>query len=81
MARFRFGMGGKTWGNIATQYYQSNLQRNYSDDRKPAAAVGGRVARQHQPHSRQSEPHRPSERSSTSGAILSRDHLGRFPIS
>jgi len=46
MARFVSGMGGTTWGNIATQYYQSNYMETIRRS-ETRAAVGGPVARQH----------------------------------
>jgi len=41
MARFVSGMGGTTWGNIATQYYQSNYNGNYSTIGNPRQQLAG----------------------------------------
>jgi hypothetical protein len=41
MTRFVSAMGGTTWGNIATQYYQSNYNGNYSTIGNPRQQLVG----------------------------------------
>ncbi len=41
MTRFVSAMGGTTWGDIATQYYQSNYNGNYSTIGNPRQQLAG----------------------------------------
>src|SRR5260370_22207851 len=41
MTRFVSAMGGTTWGNISTQYYQSNYNGNYSTIGNPKQQLVG----------------------------------------
>jgi serine protease len=41
MTRFVSAMGGTTWGDIATQYYQSNYNGNYSTIGNPKQQLAG----------------------------------------